>query len=189
MAKEKILIVDDQEAARDMIREFIESEFGYDCETAENGIQALDLVERENFAIILSDVRMPEMDGVELLKRVKEIKPDQCVIIVTAFGDEYSFVDMVEAGASDFVLKPFELSELRAKIMRVLRERALVNAQRALIKGLRAKIEDLQQSREEIQSVRKEVAKQTDELLKLKKEDKDLRDTIDRLKSKSKAAR
>ena len=185
MAKEKVLVVDDQEAARDMLREFIESEFGYDCETAGNGIQALDLVERQNFALILSDVRMPEMDGVELLKRVKTIKPDQCVIIVTAFGDEYSFVDMVEAGASDFVLKPFELSELRAKIMRVMRERTLVNEQKALIQGLRAKLEELQQSREETQSIRKEVAKQTGELLKLKNQNEELRETIKRLKSKA----
>jgi len=180
MADEKILIVDDQEAARDMLREFIESEFGYACETAGNGIQALDLVERHSFAIILSDVRMPEMDGVELLKRVKKTKPDQCVIMVTAFGDEYTFVDMVEAGASDFLLKPFELAELRAKIMRVLRERALMSEQQALIKGLRAKIEEIHENREELDAARKKLADQTDELLRLRKENRELLDEIDR---------
>jgi DNA-binding response OmpR family regulator len=123
---------------------------------------------------------MPEMDGVELLKRVKKIKPDQCVIIVTAFGDEYTFVDMVEAGASDFLLKPFELAELRAKIMRVLRERALMSEQRALIEGLRAKIEEIHENREELEAAKKELAKQTQELLTLKKENRELRDEIAR---------
>jgi len=144
------------------------------------GLQALDLVERHAFAIILSDVRMPEMDGVELLKRVKKIKPDQCVIIVTAFGDDYTFVDMVEAGASDFLLKPFELAELRAKIMRVLRERALISEQQALIQGLRAKIEEIHENREELEAAKKALANQTDELLRLKKENRELRDEIDR---------
>ena len=180
MATEKILVVDDQEPAREMLREFVENELGYTCQTAENGIQALDLIERHSFALVISDVRMPEMDGVELLKRVKKINPDQSVIIVTAFGDKYSFVDMVEAGASDFILKPFDLGELRAKMVRVLRERALLNEQRALIKGLRAKIEELQHSREELQSVRKELEKQTEELVRLKRENEKLSKTIAR---------
>ena len=180
MAKETVLVVDDQEPAREMLRDFVESELGYVCQTAANGIQALDLVERQNFALVLSDVRMPEMDGVELLKRIKKIKPDQCVVIVTAFGDRYSFVDMVEAGASDFILKPFDLAELRAKVVRVLRERALVIEQRALIQGLRAKIEELQHQRDEVHSARKRLEQQTEELVRLKKENEDLRKALER---------
>ena len=180
MAKETVLVVDDQEPAREMLRDFVESELGYACQTAANGIEALDLVERQTFALVLSDVRMPEMDGVQLLKRIKKIKPDQCVVIVTAFGDQYSFVDMVEAGASDFILKPFDLAELRAKVVRVLRERALVLEQRALIQGLRAKIEELHHQREELQSARKRLEQQTEELVRLKKENEDLRKALDR---------
>jgi DNA-binding NtrC family response regulator len=184
MAKEKMLVVDDQEPAREMMREFLEGDLGYVCQTAENGLQALNIVERNNFALVITDVRMPEMDGVELLKRVKKVKPDQCVIIMTAFGDNYTFVDMVEAGASDFILKPFDLAELRAKIARVLRERALLTEQRVLIKGLRAKIEELQRSREELQSVKKDLERQTEDLLKLKKENEELRQSISRPQQK-----
>jgi DNA-binding NtrC family response regulator len=180
MADEAVLVVEDQEPAREMMRDFVESELGYACQTAENGIQALDLVERQSFALILSDVRMPEMDGVELLKRIKKIKPDQCVIIVTAFGDTYSFVDMVEAGANDFILKPFDLAELKAKVVRVMRERALLAEQRALVQALRAKVEELLHQREELQSARKQLQQQTDELVRLKKENEDLREKSNR---------
>ena len=180
MARETVLVVDDQEPAREMLRDFVEGELGYTCQTAANGIEALDLVERQSFALVLSDVRMPEMDGVQLLKRIKKIKPDQCVVIVTAFGDQYSFVDMVEAGASDFILKPFDLAELRAKVVRVLRERALVLEQRALIQGLRAKIEESQHQREELKSARKQLDQQTEELVRLKKENEDLRKALER---------
>ena len=175
MAKETVLVVEDQEPAREMLREFVESELGYTCQTAANGIQGLDMVERQSFALVISDVRMPEMDGVELLKRIKKIKPDQPVVIVTAFGDKYSFVDMVEAGANDFILKPFDLAELKAKIVRVLRERALLMEQRALVQGLRAKIEELQYQREEVQSLRKQLERQAAEIVRLKQENENLR--------------
>ena len=180
MAKETVLVVDDQEPAREMLREFVESGLGYACQTAANGIQALDLVERQDFALILSDVRMPEMDGVELLKRIKKIRPDQCVVIVTAFGDTYSFVDMVEAGASDFILKPFDLAELKAKIVRVLRERALLTEQRALVQALRAKVEELLYQREELQSLKNQLGQRTEEVVRLRKESEDLRKALDR---------
>ena len=119
--KERVLVVDDEEGVRNMVRESL-SFLGISCSTASNAEEALEIIQREPFDLILSDIRMPGMDGLELLQRIKEDHPDVHVIIMTGYVEEYSFIDVIKAGANDFILKPFRIKELRAKIERCFSE-------------------------------------------------------------------
>ena len=120
----KILAVDDNEQIREILAEML-SRFGFACSTASNGREALDLMSRDDFFLVLTDMRMPEMDGIELLREIKKHYPDTDVISVTGYDANYTFTDVIKAGASDFILKPFAEDEVEAKINRVIRERQL----------------------------------------------------------------
>ncbi len=120
----KILAVDDNEQIREILSEML-SRFGFECSTAANGREALDLMGREMFPLVLTDMRMPEMGGMELLQEIKKNYPDTDVISVTGYDANYTFTDVIRAGASDFILKPFAEDEVQAKINRVIRERQL----------------------------------------------------------------
>ena len=125
MTPPKILIVDDDPSIRRLLREYIDR-FGFAGETAEDGEAAVERLRREFFAVVLTDMKMPNMDGMALLRHVKEEHPHTDVIVITGHGDDYSYMDVIKAGASDFIAKPFRPDELEAKINRVLREQKLV---------------------------------------------------------------
>lgn len=98
---------------------------GYDCTTAKDAHEALRKLEKDSFDIVLTDIKMPGMDGLELLRNIKTRYPDVDVVMITAFNEEYSYVDVIDAGATDFLPKPFRPDELHAKIKRILNERQL----------------------------------------------------------------
>ncbi len=125
MIRRRILIVDDEEAIRSILSDLMEY-FGYECETAAGGMAALELVKQEPFNLIITDINMPDMNGLELIKQVKQEHPETDLIAVTGFDMEYRYTDVIEVGASDFIVKPFQNNELQAKIRRVFRERDLV---------------------------------------------------------------
>ena len=112
MAKKiSILIVDDEESVRDSLYNwFIED--GYRVECAENAKKALLILESEGFDIILADIKMPGMDGLEMLRRIKVLKPDSIVIIMTAFATVDTAVQALKDGAYDYVTKPFDPDDL-----------------------------------------------------------------------------
>jgi signal transduction histidine kinase len=114
-----ILIVDDEAPSRDLCRSFLEAD-GYDVETCDNATTALALLAVKRFDLILSDLSMPEIDGVELVRQVKYHYPHTDVIIMTAFGSVSSAVDSMRAGAYDYITKPFPRDLLRATIRRCL---------------------------------------------------------------------
>lgn len=121
----RILIVDDEDVIRQMVGRVLKY-MGIESEVAENGFQALEQLKGGRFDIIIADIRMPNMDGMELLKIVGKEYPEIDVMIMTAHSAKYSFVDVVESGAADFINKPFSVEELKAKVERVLRERASI---------------------------------------------------------------
>ncbi len=109
--KISILIVDDEESVRDSLYNwFIED--GYHVMTAEQAKMALTLLESEHFDIILADIKMPGMDGLEMLRRIKTIKPEAIVIIMTAFATVDTAVKALKDGAYDYVTKPFDPDDL-----------------------------------------------------------------------------
>ena len=120
----KIVVVDDDHYIAELLSEML-TRFGYECRTAANGREALDLLQQDTASFVLTDMKMPVMDGMELLREIKQHYPLIDVICMTGHGGTYTFTDVIKAGASDFILKPFAEDEVEAKINRVIRERQL----------------------------------------------------------------
>jgi two-component system NtrC family response regulator len=116
---ENILIVDDEKHYPMIIGEVL-SEEGYRPFTASSGMEALDILNTQFIDLVLSDVKMPGMSGIDLLEKIKELKPDLPVIIMTAFGSVEKAVDAMHKGAYTFILKPFENQALIAHIAKAL---------------------------------------------------------------------
>jgi DNA-binding NtrC family response regulator len=124
MSSGKILAIDDEQ----FIRRLILNEFsleGFDVITAESGEEGLSLFNDHYFDLVLLDIKLPRMDGVETLRRIKEISTDTEVIMITGFGDIKSAVDCLKLGAADYVTKPFKLDELLALARQVISRKQL----------------------------------------------------------------
>lgn len=134
-----ILVVDDDEMVRTTLQVLVSS-LGYNCIVAEDGKEALHILEATPVDVVLSDVVMPEMDGLELLARIREEHRKTDVIIATGFSERASYADVIKAGAMDFIKKPIEQDELEAKLARAFRERDLIQRleQQSLSDGLTA---------------------------------------------------
>jgi len=122
----RILIVDDDPIVLEVMKSFVAS-YGFNFATASDGMEAVELLEKQEFDIIISDINMPRMDGMELLNHVRQHHPSIGMIIITGISEEYSYVDVIRAGAIDYMTKPFDGQELLAKLQRVVREQALVS--------------------------------------------------------------
>ncbi len=120
----KVLVVDDNVDMREMLHEMLPV-LGYECEVAANGKEALNILKNDQIPIVISDVIMPEMNGIELLSKIKGQYSKIDVISITGHSREYTFTDMISAGASDFLIKPFSTDELVAKLSRIVKERNL----------------------------------------------------------------
>jgi len=126
-----ILVVDDQVAFANQIQRTLQKE-GYRAETAMDGVQGLEMLESDNFDLYLVDMKMPGMDGIEFLGRIKTNDSDASVIIMTAFGSIESAVDAMKLGASHYLQKPFSPEELLVVVQKVLRDRELLKEVRNL---------------------------------------------------------
>ncbi|WP_446009828.1 response regulator [Candidatus Electrothrix sp.] len=120
--KTKIIIVEDNEELLDIMFKFL-SPLDYEIAKATDGVAALKLMENAEFDIVITDIMMSNMGGMELLKHIKNDFPQTDVIIVTGFTEQYGYIDVINAGACDFIAKPFIREEFQAKIHRVVRER------------------------------------------------------------------
>jgi putative nucleotidyltransferase with HDIG domain len=123
--KEKILVVDDEEAIREVVTTLLEAQ-GYRCTACSNGRLALDSFRGDTFDLVLSDIVMPEMDGLKLLAELRAEEPDVPVIMVTAMHDISIALEAIRAGAYDYILKPFEKDQLHLSVRRALEHRRLV---------------------------------------------------------------
>ena len=138
MRHNRILVVDDEESLRRVTQLRLEAA-GYHVNAVPDGFQALDLLAREPFDLVLTDLKMPGMTGIELLKRVREEYPDVIVILITAFGTVESAVEAVKAGAYDYIVKPVNMDGLRLVIERALQHLQLVEEVRQLRTALNQK--------------------------------------------------
>jgi putative nucleotidyltransferase with HDIG domain len=125
MPKEKILVVDDEEAIREVISTLLDAQ-GLQCTTASNGKLGLEAFRKDTFDLVLSDIVMPEMDGLKLLGELRLDDPDVPVIMVTAMHDISIALEAIRAGAYDYILKPFEKDQLYLSVRRALEHRNLV---------------------------------------------------------------
>jgi DNA-binding NtrC family response regulator len=137
-SKFRILIADDEQVQREMLEGFL-SKQGYGVETAADGPQALEKFKGGGFDLVLSDYRMPGMDGVQLLRELKQLNPEVMVVILTAFGTVGTAVAAMKEGAYDYLNKPIDLDELLLLIQRVEKDVGLTRENRELREQLREK--------------------------------------------------
>jgi two-component system cell cycle response regulator len=121
-----ILIVDDDDLVLKTLNILITS-LGYRCLLAADGLEALEVLGDNDCDLILSDVLMPNMNGMELLAYVREKMPGVDVMIATGYSEQASYADVIKAGAIDFIKKPIDQAELEAKLARAFRERKMVD--------------------------------------------------------------
>jgi DNA-binding NtrC family response regulator len=120
----KILIAEDEEITLKHLSNYLKSE-GYDVECVNNGLEAWEKIEKEHFEILIADIKMPKMDGLTLLGKVKEKYPDIDVVIITGFGSIESAVEAMKKGAEDYITKPFNLDELILKLGKIQEKKSL----------------------------------------------------------------
>jgi cyclic di-GMP phosphodiesterase len=151
-----ILIVDDDKAIRDLLHEGL-SDSGYQCDTARNGAEGLRKVQSNGYQLVVSDIDMPEMDGVRLLQEVKKVRPEIEIIMLTGLLDVETAIQSMRLGACDYLTKPFNLAEVRIMVERALEKQRL-----------------LRENREYQETLETRVAERTAELVQKNREVEDL---------------
>jgi DNA-binding response OmpR family regulator len=143
--KSRIMIVDDEEVVRNSLEEILRLE-GYDVKSIENGELALNALQRENFDLILLDLKMPGLDGIDILKAITRIAPETKVILLTGHGSLESAIDALRVGAHDYLLKPASSSDILSSVARGLAKRAEQQHRRMLLEQLDASLQRLKES-------------------------------------------
>jgi len=122
--KEYLLIVDDEIEIGQVVTELLSS-LGFNADLASSGKNALQQIRNGKYTFLITDINMPELNGIELIKKVKEEKTDISIIAMTGFDKDYAYMDVINAGANDFISKPFKIDEIEAKISRILIEKRI----------------------------------------------------------------
>ena len=133
-----VLVVDDQEVILELCSE-VACSLGYRASAAVNGAEALDVVEREHVDVLMADLKMPGMNGMELLEKVKSRSPQTEVLIMTAYGSVPSAVQAMKLGACDYLTKPFNIEEVKLLLERTVQKANLVSENRSLREQVRSK--------------------------------------------------
>ncbi len=117
-----ILVVDDEENAREGLSKILSKE-GYRVETAANGKEAIDTLRRQRYDLIITDMRMPLMDGFEVLREIKKMDENIGVIMITAYGEVESYLEAMNMGVFEYINKPVRVNELKRVISKILEAR------------------------------------------------------------------
>lgn len=129
----KILIIDDERSIRNSLKEILADE-GYDVDVAENGAQGCAMVEKEKYSVIFCDIKMPEMDGMEVLDHLSQMGVDSAVIMISGHGDIDTAVECIKRGAFDFIQKPLDLNRILITIKNATEKVSLVKETKILKK-------------------------------------------------------
>jgi two-component system response regulator PilR (NtrC family) len=133
-----VLIVDDEDTTRNLCREVV-ADSGLRTRTASTTEQALEILDQFPIDIVITDMRVPQLGGLDLLKRVREVYPQTAVIVLTQYGTIESAVEATRLGAVDYVTKPFHVPDLRGKLDRVVRSLEIDQENRVLREQLRTR--------------------------------------------------
>jgi putative two-component system response regulator len=133
------LVVDDEPRLRQVLMHLMKND-GFTCLEAENGEQAIAFLERHEVMLVLSDLRMPRLDGLALLREIRGRWPDTAVVMITAVADVEVAVSCLAVGAMDYLTKPFHLEEVRARVAQAIEKRRLVLENRGYQESLREKV-------------------------------------------------
>ncbi|MBI3107787.1 MAG: sigma-54-dependent Fis family transcriptional regulator, partial [Candidatus Rokubacteria bacterium] len=124
MTEPRVLVVDDEKSMRELLAITLERQ-GYEVSVAEDGEVAIQAVRRDGFDVIITDLRMPNADGLQVLRAAKEHTPETVVIVITAVGSTETAVEAMKLGAYDYITKPFKLDEIHVIIRRALERKRL----------------------------------------------------------------
>lgn len=138
---ERVLILDDEQGILDILEQHLVSE-GYACTPCDSPKNAIELLKNGDFDLLLTDIKMPEMSGIDVVRHVKEANPDLSVIMVTALVDVTNAVKAMRLGADDYILKPFNLSEISISVGRTLEKRRLVLENRKYQEILETRVDE-----------------------------------------------
>src|SRR5512144_1526348 len=155
MSNETILIVDDEESVRKSLADVMRDE-GYEVVTAGSAREGLDLVNEVQPALVLLDIAMPELDGIETLRRIREMRPDLPVVMVTGHGTIETAVRTTKMGAYDFMVKPPELAHLILVVKHGLEEYRLREENESLKRSIERRCEIVGES-EKIKIVKQQI--------------------------------
>lgn len=138
----RILLVDDDQVLRESVADYVEDQLGHQVTHCGNGQQALEIFKQNPFPMVISDIRMPGLDGIELLERLKTLPQGfrTDIVLVTAHGDMNSAIAALRAGAYDYILKPVDLLEVSAVIARVAEHQLLLKENYELTHHFKEKV-------------------------------------------------
>src|SRR5688572_20590831 len=120
----RILVADDERSMRELLAIVLRRE-GYDVVLAENGREAIALIEKEPIDLLISDIKMPDVSGVDVLRAAKRVDQDILGIMITAFASADTAIEAMRLGAHDYLSKPFDVDELKIKVRNALEQRQL----------------------------------------------------------------
>ena len=129
----RILVIDDERSIRNTLKDILEFE-KYQVELAEDGFKALELLQTKDFDVILCDIKMPGMDGIEVLQKVEELKPDTPVVMISGHGNIDTAVESIKKGAFDFIEKPLDLNRLLITLRNAMDKSSLITETKVLRK-------------------------------------------------------
>ena len=132
----KILVIDDERAIRNILKETLEFE-GYKVDVAENGREGVELATSSAYDLIFSDIKMPEMDGIEVLTSLREAEVESPVVMISGHGNIETAVDCIRRGAVDFIEKPIDLNRLLITTKNALEKKSLVQETKVLKKKVK----------------------------------------------------
>lgn len=160
MAIEKILVADDEPLIRRLLREILEKE-GYEISLAEDGVAALEQIKKESFEMVITDIRMPGMGGIELLEMVNQISPCTLVVAITAHGSIENAVEAMKKGAYDYLTKPITPHQIKLIIQRASRHKNLLEENKYLREEINEKyhFEELIGKSSQIESIYKVITR------------------------------
>ena len=138
----KILVVDDEKAARKSLADILRLE-GYDVDAAEDGVGAVKMIEEQDYDLMLLDIRMPGMDGIEVMQKAVELSPDTQIILLTAHGSMESAIESLRYGAHDYLIKPSSPQEILSSVAGALARHAETQHKRLLLGQLETSLQQL----------------------------------------------
>lgn len=155
-----VLVVDDEGANRYSVSKTLQR-VGYVVSEAASGEEALELIQKQHFDVILTDIRMPGIDGVELLRQVKEEAPDAIVILMTAYASLGTAVEALRLGAHDYLIKPSSSQDIRQSVSRGVERAHNLKRRRTLLDAIRSDVFEL--SRTDVESIAPSVERAVEE--------------------------
>jgi DNA-binding response OmpR family regulator len=160
-----VLVVDDEAAIRYSVSKTLQR-IGYSVREAASGEDALDVLKNQPFDVVLTDIRMPGLDGVELVRRIKDVDPDTVVILMTAYPSLNTAVEALRLGAHDYLIKPSSSQDIRQSVARGVERSHALKRRRSLLDAIRSNVQELSRGKDDVNGA--------DELIDLEEDETDI---------------